>query len=112
MPVLLLTTIGRKSGKQHTTALVYMPDGDDFVVVASNGGQARLPNWWLNMRQNKQASIEVSRRRLRVSVQEANTEERQRLWPRVIAYKAGHEAYQERTPYPLPLIILHPEGQL
>ncbi len=112
MPVLLLTTLGRKSGKEHTTALVYMPDGDDFVVVASNGGQARLPNWWLNMRKNKQAIIEVGRKRLKVSVQEANPEQRQRLWPRLIAYRAGHEAYQERTPYPLPLVILHPEGQV
>jgi len=112
MPVLLLTTTGRKSGKQHTTALVYMPDGDDFVVVASNGGQARLPNWWLNMRKSKQTRIEVGRKRLRVSVQEATPEERQRLWPRVIAYRAGHETYQERTPYPLPLVILHPEEAL
>ncbi len=112
MPVLLLTTTGRKSGKQHTTALVYMPDGDDFVVVASNGGQAKLPNWWLNMRKSKQARIEVGRKRLRVSVQEASPEERQRLWPRVIAYRAGHETYQERTPYPLPLVILHPEEAL
>lgn len=112
MPVLLLTTTGRKSGKPHTTALVYMPDGDDFVVVASNGGQAKLPNWWLNMRKSKQAQIEVERKRLRVSVQEANGEERQRLWSRIIAYRAGHEAYQERTPYPLPLVILHPEEAL
>jgi F420H(2)-dependent quinone reductase len=112
MPVLLLTTTGRKSGKPHTTALVYMPDGDDFVVVASNGGQAKLPNWWLNMRKSKQAQIEVGRKRLRVSVHEANGEERQRLWSRIIAYRAGHEAYQERTPYPLPLVILHPEEAL
>jgi len=109
MPVLLLTTTGRKSGKQHTTALVYMPDRDDFIVVASNGGQARLPNWWLSMRKSKQAQIEVGRKRVRVSVQEANGEERQRLWSRIIAYRAGHEAYQERTPYPLPVVILHPE---
>lgn len=112
MQVLLMTTTGRKSGKQHTTALVYMPDGGDFVVVASNGGQARLPNWWLNMRKSKQAQIEVGRKRLRVSVQEASGEERQRLWSRIIAYRAGHEAYQERTPYPLPVIILHPEETL
>ena len=108
MPVLLLTTIGRKSGKPHTTALVYLLDGEDFVVTASNGGQARLPNWWFNLRTSKQAQIEVGRRRLRVSAQEANGEERQRLWSRIIAYRAGHEAYQERTPYPLPLIVLHP----
>lgn len=109
MPVLLLTTIGRKSGKSHTTPLVYLPEGEDFVVVASNGGQARLPNWWLNMRKSKQAQIEVGRRQLCVSAREANGEERQQLWSRIIAYRAGHEAYQERTPYPLPLVILHPE---
>jgi deazaflavin-dependent oxidoreductase (nitroreductase family) len=112
MPVLLLTTTGRKSGKPHTTALVYMPDGDDFVVVASNGGQARLPNWWLNLRKSKQAQIEVGRKRLRVSVQEASGEERERLWSRIIAYRAGHEAYQELTPYPLPVVSLHPEEAL
>ncbi len=109
MPVLLLTTTGRKSGKEHTTALVYLPDADDFVVVASNGGQARLPNWWLNIRKSKQAQLEVGRKRLRVSVQEASGEERERLWARIIAYHAGHEAYQQRTPYPLPVVILHPE---
>lgn len=109
MPVLLLTTTGRKSGQPHTTPLVFMPDGDDFIVVASNGGQARLPNWWLNMRKSKQAHIEVGRKRLRVSVQEANGEERERLWSRIIAYRAGHETYQQRTPYPLPVVILHPE---
>ncbi|HLZ62654.1 MAG TPA: nitroreductase family deazaflavin-dependent oxidoreductase [Ktedonosporobacter sp.] len=110
MPVLLLTTTGRRSGKHHTTPLVYLTDGDDWVVVASNGGQARLPNWWLNIRGSKQASIEVGRKQLRVSAQEANPEERKRLWPRVVAYRAGHENYQERTPYPLPLVIFHPEG--
>jgi deazaflavin-dependent oxidoreductase (nitroreductase family) len=99
----------RKSGKQHTTPLVYLADGDSFVVVASNGGQAKLPNWWLNLRESKQAQIELGRKHLRVRVQEANPEERQRLWPRVVAYRAGHEKYQERTPYPLPLVIFHPE---
>ena len=112
MPILLLTTTGRKSGKSYTTPLVFMPDGDDIVVVASNSGQARLPNWWLNMRKSKQAQVEVGRKRLRVSAQEASGEERQRLWSRIIAYRAGHEAYQQRTPYPLPVVILHPEEVL
>ncbi len=112
MPVLLLTTTGRKSGRPRTTALVYLPDGDNYVVVASNGGQARLPNWWLNLRKSMQAQIEVGRKRLRVSAQEASGEERQRLWSRIVACRAGHEAYQKRTPYPLPLVILHPEEVL
>src|SRR5207302_8286236 len=108
MSVLLLTTTGRKSGKQHTTPLVYLADGDSFVVVASNGGQGKLPNWWLNIRQSKQASMEIGRKRFQASVQEAKAEERQRLWAQVVAYGAGHETYQERTPYPIPLIIFHP----
>jgi hypothetical protein len=61
------------------------------------------------MRKSKQAQIEVGSKRLHVSVQEANGEERERLWSRIIAYRAGHEAYQERTPYALPVIILHPQ---
>src|SRR5258708_23930400 len=109
MPVLLLTSTGRKSGKKHTTPLVYLADGDGFVVVASNGGQGKLPNWWLNLRESKQAQIEIGRKRLRVRVQQANPEECQRLWPRVIAYRAGHEKYQERTPYSLPQVIFPPE---
>src|SRR6266516_4019304 len=108
LPVLLLTTTGRKSGKQHTTPLVYVADGDGFVVVASNGGQGKLPNWWLNMRTSKEARIEIGRNHLRVSVQQANPEERQRLWPRAVAGFSGYEKYQERTPYPIPLVIFHP----
>jgi deazaflavin-dependent oxidoreductase (nitroreductase family) len=69
-----------------------MPDGDDFIVVASNGGQVRLPNWWLNMRKSKQAKLEVGRKQLRVSFQEASGEERERLWSRIMAYHAGHDA--------------------
>jgi deazaflavin-dependent oxidoreductase (nitroreductase family) len=109
MPVLLLSTTGRRTGKRHTTPLVYTREGRGFVVVASNGGQARLPNWWLNMRQSKQAQIAIRSKQLRVRAHEADAEERQRLWPRVVAYGAGHEAYQQRTPYPLPLVVLDPE---
>ncbi len=48
-PVLLLTTTGRKSGRRRTTPLVYLPDGDNMVVIASNGGSDRHPDWWLNL---------------------------------------------------------------
>jgi deazaflavin-dependent oxidoreductase (nitroreductase family) len=108
MPVLLLTTIGRKTGKHHTTPLVYFADGEDFVVVASNGGQGKLPNWCLNMRQNKQAHIEIGKKQLRVNAQEADPEERQRLWPHAVAGFSGYAQYQHRTPYPIPLVIFHP----
>ena len=68
---------------------------------------------WLNLRKSKQARIEVGRKRLSVSAQEVNGEERQRLWSRIITYRAGHEAYQEHTPYyPLPVVILHPHDSV
>lgn len=108
LPVLLLTTTGRKTGKPRTTPLAYFTDGADFFVVASNGGQGKLPNWWLNMRGNGLAQIEIGRKKLRVSVQEADPVERQRLWARAVAGFAGYARYQQQTPYPIPLVILHP----
>lgn len=107
-PVMLVTTTGRKTGKQHTTPLVYLPDGDRFLVIASNGGQGKLPNWWLNMRVSKQASIEIGRRHLRVSAQEADPAERQQLWPGIVTAVPAYGTYQRRTPYPIPVAILHP----
>jgi deazaflavin-dependent oxidoreductase (nitroreductase family) len=112
LPVLLLTTIGRKSGKQHTTPVAYFPHGDGYMIVASNQGQGKLPNWWLNMRESKQAQIEIGRKRMRVSAQQTSPQERQRLWPSVVARLSNYERYQQSTSYPIPLILLHPEEVL
>lgn len=110
MSVMLVTTTGRKTGKQHTTPVVYLPDGDRFLAAASNGGQGKLPNWWLNMRSSKEADIEIGRKRLRVSAQEADHAERQQLWSRMVAAVPAFGAYQRRTPYPIPVVILRPVG--
>lgn len=107
-PVMLVTTTGRKTGKQHTTPLVYLPDGDRFLVIASNGGQGKLPNWWLNMRASKHASIEIGRRHLQVSAQEADPAERQQLWPGIVTAVPAYGAYQRRMSYPIPVVILRP----
>jgi deazaflavin-dependent oxidoreductase (nitroreductase family) len=112
LPVLLLTTIGRKSGKQHTTPVAYFPNGDGYIIVASNQGQGKLPNWWLNMRESKRAQIEIGRKQMRASAQQASPQERQRLWPSVVARLSNYERYQQSTPYPIPLILLHPEEVL
>ncbi|GHO71237.1 hypothetical protein KSC_101290 [Ktedonobacter sp. SOSP1-52] len=108
MPVLLLTTTGRKSGKQHTTPLIYLTDGNSIFIVASNGGQGKLPNWWLNMRKSKEACIEIGSKQFQVRVQEAVSDERQRLWSLAVASFPGYAKYQQRTPYPIPLVILRP----
>ena len=65
-PVLLLTTNGRKTGRERTVPLLYLHDGEDIVLVASNGGTATHPTWWLNLKANPLATVEVGNRRLRV----------------------------------------------
>lgn len=112
LPVLLLTTIGRKSGKQHTTPVAYFPNGDGYMIVASNQGQGKLPNWWLNIRESNQAQIEIEKKRMLVSARQTSPEERQRLWPSVVARLSNYERYQQSTSYPIPLILLHPEEVL
>ncbi|MBA2682330.1 MAG: nitroreductase family deazaflavin-dependent oxidoreductase [Ktedonobacteraceae bacterium] len=108
LSTLLLTTTGRKSGKQHTTPLFSTIDGDRYVVIASNGGAGTLPNWWLNMRKGGPAQVEIGRERMQVSAQVAEGEERARLWSRMVAGYPGYDKYQEATSYPIPVVILSP----
>ncbi|MDP9454588.1 MAG: nitroreductase family deazaflavin-dependent oxidoreductase [Actinobacteria bacterium] len=108
-PVLLLTTNGRKTGRERTVPLLYFRDGEDLVLVASNGGTASHPTWWLNLRANPVATVEVGDRRLRVRAREASPEEKGRLWPRLVEMYGGYQGYQEKTDREIPVVILHPE---
>ena len=110
MPVLLLTTKGRRSGEPRTRALMYLPKGDRFVVIASYLGEPRHPDWWLNLRANPRASIQVGGRRLDVAAREADGEERTRLWQEVVARQADYAEYQRRTDRRIPVVVLEPRG--
>ncbi len=107
-PVLLLTTTGRKSGQQRTTPLLYLADAQSFVVVASAGGAPKHPAWWLNLKTNPEATIEVGERRMRVQGEEAGPEEKARLWPKLVAMYSGYSDYQRKTNREIPIGILHP----
>src|SRR3712207_7255553 len=74
-PVLLLVTTGRKSGRRRTTVLLYLEDGGRYVIVASNGGTAKHPVWWLNLQANPEATVEVGGRKTRVRATEARRSE-------------------------------------
>src|SRR4051812_36667755 len=78
-PVLLLTTKGRRSGKQRTVPLLYLADGDNVVLVASNGGAVKHPTWWLNLQANPEAGIQIKGVRQRVRAEQASPKEKQRL---------------------------------
>jgi deazaflavin-dependent oxidoreductase (nitroreductase family) len=106
LPILLLTTTGRKTGKQRTTPLCYLPDGDRFVVIASNGGMDWYPAWWLNLAHAPEGTAETGRDRVAVRMHEAVGEERERLWAEITTIAPGYLKYEARTKRRIPLAIL------
>ena len=108
-PILLLTTTGRKSGRKRTTPLVYLPDGDNMVIIASNGGSERHPEWWLNLRSEPKAEVQVGPHVKAVVAQKAEGEERDRLWREVNGIYAGYDEYQRITKREIPVVVLRPE---
>ena len=107
-PVLLLVATGRKSGRRRTTPLLYLQDGGRYVIVASNGGAAKHPVWWLNLRANPDATVEVGGRRTRVRATEARGAEKARLWKELIRMYPSYENYLERTDREIPVVLLDP----
>jgi len=110
MPVLLLTTTGRRSGRARTTPLTFFRDGSDLVVIASNGGADRPPAWSLNLQQTPRAVVEIGTDTFGVTASAATEQERERLWVVVTATYAGYARYQERTARRIPVVRLTPDG--
>jgi len=106
--MLLLTTTGRKSGKPRTHTLLYVRDGENFVVCASNNGSDQHPAWYLNLQANPRASIQYGRRQQEVIAETAGSEERERLWQKLIAVRPQYADYQKRTTRVLPVVVLKP----
>jgi deazaflavin-dependent oxidoreductase (nitroreductase family) len=107
-PVLLLATAGRRTGRSRTTPVQYMQDGDSFVVVASNGGAAQPPAWYLNLRADPHARVEVGPRTVEVQAREATGEERAGLWERLTAANRSLERAARKARRELPLVMLVP----
>jgi F420H(2)-dependent quinone reductase len=106
-PVVLLETVGRRTGERRRTALVYLPDGDDLVVVASNAGAERAPAWWLNLQAAGEGVAVVGGRRRPVTASVVEDARRERLWRRFAAVSPV-EHYQRRTTRRLPIVALTP----
>jgi len=110
MPVLELTTVGRKSG-QPRSVLLTSPhqEGDTWVVVASRGGDDTHPAWFLNLRDKPE--VEVSLKggpKQPMSARVADAEERARLWPKITADFKNYAQYQTKTEREIPLVFLEP----
>ncbi|HEX2728837.1 MAG TPA: nitroreductase family deazaflavin-dependent oxidoreductase [Rubrobacteraceae bacterium] len=107
-PVLLLNTTGRKTGQQRTSPLLYLRDGDDYVIVASKGGTPTHPAWYLNLKAMPETTVEVGGREVLVRAETADPEERARLWPKLIEMYPSYESYQKKTDREIPVVKLHP----
>ncbi len=105
-PLLLLTTTGRKSGRPWTVPVVYHPDGDRLILVASNGGNDLHPAWWLNLRAAGTATAQMGRDKFTVAATEAEGSERDRLWTFVVGRYDGYAKYAEKTSRRIPVIVL------
>jgi len=104
----ILTTIGRKSGKAREVRLYAWEDGDRLVIVGSKGGAARHPAWVHNLRVEPRATLKVGREAREVRASEATGEERDRLWELVTAAFPLYKGYQKRTSRMIPLFVLEP----
>jgi deazaflavin-dependent oxidoreductase (nitroreductase family) len=108
IPSLLLTTTGRRSGKQHTIPLGYFEQDGGYVITASNGGKDQHPAWFLNLRSSPRAKINVRLKRMVVTAEVASAEQRDRLWLELIRRAPSYASYAEHTQREIPMVILRP----
>jgi deazaflavin-dependent oxidoreductase (nitroreductase family) len=109
MPVLKLTTTGRRSGEPRTVMLTApIREDDEIVLVASKGGNDEHPAWYLNLVANPAVTIEMDDRTIEATARTATDEEKAELWPRITSSYKGYGGYQRRTDRDIPVVICTP----
>ena len=108
VPTLLLDHVGRKSGTSFTVPLLYLRDGSDIVVVASQGGRPEHPQWYRNLMANPDTQVQIGPERRAVHAVIADTAARERLWPKLVELYADFDTYQSWTEREIPVIVLQP----
>jgi deazaflavin-dependent oxidoreductase (nitroreductase family) len=107
---LLLTTVGRRSGARRRTALYYGRDGDDYLLVASRGGDPNHPSWYLNLDANPEVEVQVGGEVFTARARTVEGAARARLWQRMVETFPRYGEYQERTTRRLPVVVLRRTG--
>jgi F420H(2)-dependent quinone reductase len=107
-PVLLLITTGRKSGERRTAPVLYLADGDRYVVINTNAGNAKVPAWSLNLRADPEAEVEVKGKRSKVRARLAAGEERADLWRRHMQQYEGWDFYDSQLDREVGVFVLEP----
>lgn len=109
LPVVRLTTTGRRTGRRRTTMLVSpLQAGNHVVLVASNGGAPRHPEWFLNLQAHPEVVVVMADRRGRMRARIATSDQKAGLWPRITTQAPSYARYQERTTRDIPLVLLEP----
>ena len=106
VPVLLLTTIGRKSGQPRTAPLLFIEEGEAVIIWASQGGLPKDPLWYKNLVANPECGVQIKRRKMKMRARTADPAERARLWPKVVAHYPDFASYETWTDRVIPLVIL------
>ena len=103
---LFLVSTGRKSGKVRRNGLFYIEDGEDFIVVASNGGDIADPQWWKNLQAQPDAVVDIGTHHVPVRARAATPDEATRLWPRLEAAYPDFRVYRAGVLRRIPIVIL------
>lgn len=104
--ILLLFTKGRKSGEERINALIFEPDGDDYLIVASKGGTDAPPGWYLNLEAESEVEVQVKGDRFKAHARVATPEEKPRMWEKMTAVWPDYDDYQKKTDREIPVVVL------
>lgn len=104
----ILTTIGRKSGEERDSPLLYLQEGKRIVLVASQGGRATNPMWYLNLVANPKVKFQTKRETLQLTARDATDAERDEYWPKLDAMYADFVNYRSYTDRKIPIVICDP----
>ena len=108
VPVLLLTHTGRKTGEKRVSPLLYLHDGDNVIVVASQGGLPKNPVWFLNLKADPDVTVQIKSDVMPMLARVADPDERKRLWPKLVELYSDFDNYQKWTDREIPVVILSP----
>lgn len=106
LPVLLLTTTGKKTGLPRTKALMYLPYGKDFAVIASNLGEDNHPAWWINLKAEPTATVQIGKEQFTVRAREVEGYEREKIWKAIAEINSDYEQYRQWTSRRIPVVVL------
>ena len=107
-PVALLTTTGRKTGEPRVSPLLFLREGDRVVLVASQGGAAKHPMWYLNLKADPKITVQIKDEVLYLTARDATEQERAEYWPKLVEMYSSFDDYQSWTDRVIPIVICDP----